>query len=158
MSKVYYQYPDGDIIEMDGAYNWISGERLPAAKGAALYRAQCAKNLRALLKPGQKVFTTLLHVSSSGMSRRIKVTLPVRGKTRADDTIRDISHLVAGATGRKMGSDGGVVMGGCGMDMGFALVYEIGEAVWPKGTRKPHGTRNGQPDKAGGYALKHVWL
>lgn len=28
----------------------------------------------------------------------------------------------------------------------------------PDGAPAPHGTRNGEPDTAGGYALKHEWL
>lgn len=53
---------------------------------------------------------------------------------------------------------GGVRVGGCGMDMGFHLVYQLGSVLWPKGTKKPHGKRNGEPDYSGGYALKHEWL
>lgn len=44
------------------------------------------------------------------------------------------------------------------MDMGFHVVYALGSALWPDGTPAPHGTRNGEPDTAGGYALKHEWL
>jgi len=43
-------------------------------------------------------------------------------------------------------------------DMGFQIVYQLGQRMWPDGTPKPHGRRNGQPDSAGGYALKHQWL
>jgi len=50
------------------------------------------------------------------------------------------------------------VVGGCGMDMGFAVVYDLGLSLWPAGTPAPHGTRNGEPDSNGGYALKHSWL
>ena len=53
---------------------------------------------------------------------------------------------------------GGLVIGGCGMDMGFHVVYNLGRAMWPDGTPDPHGTRNGEPDRDGGYALKHRWL
>jgi hypothetical protein len=49
-------------------------------------------------------------------------------------------------------------MSGAGMDMGFELVYRLGQAMWPNGTPEPHGTRNGQPDSDGGYALEHKWL
>jgi hypothetical protein len=52
----------------------------------------------------------------------------------------------------------GIVVGGCGMDMGFHLVYNLGATLWPKGTEKPHGTRNGEPDTSGGYALKSRWI
>jgi hypothetical protein len=34
----------------------------------------------------------------------------------------------------------------------------LGQKLWPNGTKKPHGARNGQPDESGGYALKQHWL
>ena len=52
----------------------------------------------------------------------------------------------------------GLVVGGCGMDMGLHVIYTLGAALWPKGTPEPHGTRNGVLDSDGGYALKSEWL
>lgn len=73
--------------------------------------------------------------------------------------IRSIAWLASRATGYTLDRDrGGLKMGGCGMDMGFQAVYSLGRAMWPNGTPKPHGTRNGDPDRDGGYALKHTWL
>lgn len=73
--------------------------------------------------------------------------------------IRNIGYLAARAMGDTWDSDRqGIKVGGCGMDMGFHLVYSLGSTLWPKGTPKPHGTRNGEPDRAGGYALKKEWL
>jgi hypothetical protein len=73
--------------------------------------------------------------------------------------IRNIGYLAARAMGDTWDSDRqGIKVGGCGMDMGFHLVYSLGSTLWPKGTPKPHGTSNGEPDRAGGYALKKEWL
>ena len=47
---------------------------------------------------------------------------------------------------------------GGGMDMGFKAVYSLGRSLWPNGTPEPHGTRNGEPDSCGGYALNQRWL
>ena len=105
-----------------------------------------------LLKPNQKIYTSLNSVSSSGMSRQISVYV-VDG-----DSIRNITWLVAQILDYKIGSKGGMVVGGCGMDMGFHVVYGLGRALWPNGIQEPHGTRNGVPDSDGGYALKHSWL
>jgi len=44
------------------------------------------------------------------------------------------------------------------IDMGFHVVYNLGRTLWPEGTPEPHGTRNGEPDRDGGYALNHQWL
>ena len=75
-----------------------------------------------------------------------------------DNDLCCIDYLVSRAIGRRIGRHGGIVCGGCGMDMGFELVYTLGLTLWPNGTPKPHGKRNGQPDRDGGYALKHDWL
>lgn len=73
--------------------------------------------------------------------------------------LRSIGYLAAKAMGDRHDSDrSGIAASGCGMDMGFNLVYNLGATLWPKGTPKPHGKRNGEPDRSGGYALKHSWL
>lgn len=72
--------------------------------------------------------------------------------------VRSISYLAADLPGYKWDDRGGLKIGGCGMDMGFHAVYSLGSMMWPNGTKMPHSTRNGKPDRAGGYALKHQWL
>lgn len=114
---------------------------------------EAKQELLRILKPGQTVYTNLRHVSKSGMSREISLHI-----VDDDKDVRDITWLVAGALGDKIGPNYGIKIGGCGMDMGFPLVYSLGSRLWPEGTPEPHGTRNGKPDTAGGYALKHVWL
>jgi hypothetical protein len=42
--------------------------------------------------------------------------------------------------------------------MSSLVTRNLGATLWPDGTPEPHGTHNGQPDRAGGYALKHQWL
>lgn len=70
-----------------------------------------------------------------------------------------ISGMMARANGYTFDQDrGGLKVGGCGMDMGFSVVYGLGMALWPNGTPKPHGVRNGEPDSDGGYAIGHRWL
>lgn len=72
--------------------------------------------------------------------------------------IRSIGWLAAKAMGSTFDADlQGIKVGGCGMDMGFHIVYGLGSTLWPKGTPRPHGTRNGEPDRDGGYALNHEW-
>ena len=116
-------------------------------------RAEAQQELRKMLKPGMRVYCILKHRSASGMNRVIDLVIPVKGE------IHSISFKAAKAMGDKWDHNrGGIRIGGCGMDMGFALVYNLGATLWPKGTSKPHGTRNGQPDSAGGYALKSEWL
>lgn len=123
-------------------------------------KAESTATLLKLLKPGFTVYTACSHVSSSGMTRHIGVYIVQRGKTRADDRIQDISWYVANILGyrRSKTGNGDLIVAGAGMDMGFHVVYALGSALWPKGTAKPHGTRNGEPDRDGGYALRQRWL
>lgn len=145
-------------------------------------RDEARAKLRALLAPklGKKktVYCLLRHCSRSGMYRSISLKIAVPEieliypvgpdgsrdydakprRKRTGEYLRDITYLAARALGEEVDRHEGIGMGGCGMDMGFALVYELGCALWPHGTRKPHGTRNGEPDNDGGYALKHSWL
>lgn len=79
------------------------------------------------IKAGDTIHTVTLHTSRSGMSREIKAV-------RVDaDGPHDISHLVAKVIDTRYGNRGGVVMGGAGMDMGFALVYALSRALFPNG-------------------------
>ena len=105
-----------------------------------------------ILKPGATVYTELKRVSKSGMSRVISL------KAVHDGEIITLDYLASQATGYRLDSNCGLKVTGCGMDMGFHVVYVLGNALWPHGTPEPHGSRNGIPDTCGGYALKHRWL
>lgn len=114
--------------------------------------AYCRAELLNLIAPGTTVYTQLRHTSASGMQRRISLHVVHEGRIRCIDT------LAADLMGDKTHKDGGIVVNGCGMDMGFHLVYCLGAALWPEGTPEPHGQRDGAPDSDGGYALRHEWL
>jgi hypothetical protein len=84
-----------------------------------------------VLKPGDTVYTVLKHVSSSGMSRRIDVLVVTK-----DGGIRNITHLVAPVTGFKRSKvDGALTVSGCGMDMGFHVVYSLSRALFEDGVK-----------------------
>lgn len=90
------------------------------------------EELRETFPRGSEVPLILRHVSKSGMLRSIS---PLDG-------LDDVSYLVARALDLKTDRDrGGVKVGGCGMDMGFHLVYELAYVL--------HGD---------GYALRHRWI
>ena len=91
-----------------------------------------------ILPPGSKLFMLVTRVSRSGMSRRIRCFVPYRADADAGirrDGIRDVSYLCARALGWGV-SDDGVLVHGCGMDMGFHLASELAHAV--------HGSRCAQ--------------
>lgn len=149
----YLQAKDGTIIETDSPEYWTEAKPLTQKEGKRLLKEQIRRRLLDWLKPGDTVHTILRHVSSSGMSRRISVI------ANLTDGPHDISGYVAQLLDmRRNVRDGALVVGGCGMDMGFHVVYNLGYALWPQGTPEPHGKRNGEPDSDGGYALKHKWL
>lgn len=82
--------------------------------------AEAKDQLRNLLPKGSKVYTIVRHVSSSGMSRRISAYVVEDGK------IRDLDFLLIRAgIGKRRGDKEGLFIQGCGMDMEFALVYDI---------------------------------
>lgn len=131
-------------------------KRLTKKQQADADKAEAVARLKKLLKPGDTVYCVLRHVSSSGMSRRIDF-YSIRGKEHAF-----LSGYISRVTGYKFAKHGnGLVVGGCGMDMGFHVVYEIGRALFPKGFKVKGRGRNGDTsgwDEDGGYALKSTWL
>ena len=146
----YFQAAEGFVFTSSFEHPECTKLTVKAGKSALLN--QCKKQLLQLLSPGAKVYTKVQHVSSSGMSRRISAY------TANGDDIQQLDYWISIVTGWKLSDKGGLVVSGCGMDMGFYLVYTLGAILWPNGTGEAHGTRNGQPDFDGGYALKQSWL
>lgn len=123
-------------------------------KAAREKNAKELESLRKWIKPGDTVYTTLDHVSSSGLSRDIRIVVP-----QVDDKGKVFfihpnyaAQIVLGWPRARKGE--GIRVGGCGMDMGFHLVYELSAKLYPgiDAEGKP-GCKNGR-----GYALKQAWL
>lgn len=96
-------------------------------------RTNAIAYLKTILKPGDAITCTVMHVSASGMSRSIMLQTPAK---QGDGTLRihDISWRVAHAIGARFDSKhGGVVMRGCGMNMCFGAVYILGRVLFPDG-------------------------
>jgi hypothetical protein len=138
-------------------------------KQAEAERDEAIGKLRDWLKPGDTVYTVLRHVSRSGMQREISVVL-----LTADGPLHP-SWAVAKAIGARLnrkGPNDAIVVSGCGMDMGFHIVYNLGRALWPDGYPcsgkgcPSNDYSNGDRDyrkghrvhQDGGYALRQVWL
>lgn len=99
-----------------------------------------------LLKPGDKVFCILRHVSRSGMMRLISPvifraheveppSIGVLGAIHLDNPVAAVLDWPSKGTGE------GIKVTGCGMDMGFHLVYSLSWALFKDG-----------------YALKNEWI
>lgn len=96
-------------------------------------RAEAIERLREWIKPGDTVYTILDHVSASGMSRDIRVVIPQADADGKIDFIHP-NHAIQVALGLRRASKGdGVRVGGCGMDMGFHLVYELSHVLYGAG-------------------------
>lgn len=153
MAKSYYvQFNNGNICEVNDPTSFPEATLLKHNEGRRLYIEQIKDELHQWIKPGQTIWGKVNSVSSSSMSRNISFYI-VR-----DDRIHCIDWHMSRALDQRTGKNGGLIFGGCGMDMIFAGVYNLGLALWPNGTPEPHRTRNGQPDNDGGYALKHSQL
>tara|TARA_A100001515_G_scaffold61934_1_gene48728 strand:+ start:1137 stop:1553 length:417 start_codon:yes stop_codon:yes gene_type:complete len=103
-------------------------------------KEEAIKRLKEVIKKGDTLFTQLCHVSQSGMMRHIKV------RQIKDNRPLDWSMLVSTALDWKeaknrFGGYNGIKVGGCGMDMGFHLVYTLSSVLYNDG-----------------YAIKHEWL
>lgn len=92
-------------------------------------KADAVDQLRKIVKAGDVVYTVLRKVSSSGMSRQIDVYV-IR-----DNKPRWLTGLVAKACGYRRADrgHGPLVVGGCGMDMGFAVVYDLSSVLFRNG-------------------------
>jgi hypothetical protein len=142
--------------------------------------------LRKWLKPGDTVHTILDHVSRSGMCRHIRLVVLKCENDRPIDL--HPNHAAGLVLGYRRAKRDGLVVGGCGMDMGFHIVHSLGYALWGKeasegtgeaanalrkaiyeadkfywhqGGKKepPDWTKPGREWFGGaGYALKHKWL
>lgn len=90
-------------------------------------RDEAIARLRSYLSPGDTVYCILRHVSRSGMQRRIDLYSIKNGQPFW------LSGLAAKALGYRLSDEQGLVVGGCGMDMGFHLVYSLGRVLFPDG-------------------------
>lgn len=116
------------------------------------------KTILHIRKTRPTIYCILRHVSASGMSRRISFFMIKNNKPF------HLDYLISQVTNYKRDRDhSGLRVGGCGMDMGFAVVYDFSHCIFPTGFkyRKSEHHRNGdisKRDKDGGYALEQRWM
>lgn len=92
--------------------------------------------------PGAQVYTILRHVSRSGMMRVIDLVVVMPATDQYPAHLSRVGYNAAMLMGQRWDRDRqGIVVTGCGMDMGFHVVYELSYRL--------HGD---------GYALKQDWL
>jgi hypothetical protein len=103
--------------------------------------------LEEYLTDTRTVYTILRSVSASGMTRHISLVVP--GMDNAGKpALFDITYHASKVLGDKLSDKNGhrtIKVNGCGMDMGFHLVYNLSTVLFA-----------GQ-DRAG-YVLSHRWI
>jgi len=123
-------------------------------------RTEQIKQLRELLnKSGRVVYGIIKGVSRSGMSRDIDFYC----FTCEDGKIVKnwLSHRIAGLLNYPFNDKKECIkVNGCGMDMIFSVVYNLGSVLYPNGDGETITGRNGdkEPETDGGYLLKHDYL
>lgn len=91
---------------------------------------QSTDRLKEILTPGAVVWTDVEKVARSGMSRWIKAYVI------EDNQPRWIGYHVSRVLGLRLDDrSGAVFVSGCGMDMGFWLVYSLSSRLYPDGFR-----------------------
>ena len=91
--------------------------------------------LKKSINKGDTLYTIVTHVSKSGMSRNIKV-LDIKNEIPSYWNC-DISKIL----GYTLKDDGTLKVKGCGMDMGFHVVYQLSKVLFDDG-----------------YAIKQRWI
>jgi hypothetical protein len=120
--------------------------------------------LKEILKPGDTIYTVVTHVSKSGMSRHIKAY------ALKDNQLIWLNWYIEKILGWKRADDDATKVDGCGMDMGFELVYTLSSKLFPNGYEcigkkcpandHVNGDRNYEPHhhNDGGYAIIQKWM
>ena len=103
-------------------------------------KEEAIKKLKEEIKKGDILYTQLNHVSQSGMTRHISVR-QIKKNYPLDWTRLVSIALDWKEAKNKFGNYNGIKVGGCGMDMGFHLVYTLSSVLFNDG-----------------YAIKHRWL
>jgi len=91
-------------------------------------KQEARERLLDLVKPGDTIYTILRHVSRSGMQRVIDLIVLTENRPRS------IAYQASVLTDTPLDRDRwGVKVRGAGMDMGFAVVYDLSYKLFPGG-------------------------
>lgn len=101
------------------------------------------KYLMDILPVGGTCYTQVTSVAKSGMSRKMKFFAVKDGE------IINVTWRVATVLGDSVQHDGTIRVSGCGMDMGFHMVYNLSRTLYGDVKCK---------ESDSGYALKQRWL
>lgn len=96
-------------------------------------QTQAIKWLKKNIKAGTRIYSVLNGVSSSGMTRHISfyMTMPPMTTKKGEQPweIVCLNWYIAKACDYKMNKRDALVIGGCGMDMGYHVVTQLSYAL-----------------------------
>lgn len=136
-------------------------------------KAQAHQDLLKILGNNNKVYTILKHVSSSGMSRHIDVVVIQDSKPKNINWYIEKLGLYKRAKSFDTKNANSLRVSGCGMNMGFDVVYNLSTTLYPNGYKcqgeichsndhfNDHTCekiKSKHHHRDGGYALKQEWL
>ena len=106
-------------------------------------KQESLESLKEWIKKGDILHTTVNHVSRSGMMRHMSVKhLKATDNPERPVNVSNYDYQIARVLDLPEAPDyQGVKVGGCGMDMGFHLVYTLSRKLFDDG-----------------YAIKQEWL
>lgn len=134
-------------------------------KSEKLESTQEMETLKKWVKPGGTLYTILRHRAASGMSRVLDLYVIVDGEPLR---LSWSASKVLGWTYNR--NHEGILVRGCGLDVGYHLVYSLGRLLFADGftcigdkcpsNDHSNGDRNYEPHKHSdpGYSLRHGWL
>lgn len=133
----YLEFADGYVMETENPQFHPTGEKITKKAFLEKQKQNATDSLKRMLKAGDTVYTVLRHVSASGMTRHIDLYV------MKDNKPVYLSGFASQVLEYKRADKGNyaLIVGGCGMDMGFHLVYTLSRKLFNDG-----------------YALNHQWL
>jgi len=116
-------------------------------------KQEALERLKEWIKKGDTLHTTVRHVSRSGMMRHISVKhLKATDNPERPVNVSNYDYHIARVLDLPEAPNfAGVKVGGCGMDMGFHLVYSLSRALFKDEPK-------GESDRDHGYWIKQEWL
>ena len=116
-------------------------------------KQEALEMLKEWIKKGDTLHTIVRHVSRSGMMRHISVKhLKATDNPERPVNVSNYDYHIARVLDLPEAPNyQGVKIGGCGMDMGFHLVYSLSRALFKDEPK-------GESDRDHGYWINQEWL
>ena len=116
-------------------------------------KQEALERLKEWIKKGDTLHTTVRHVSRSGMMRHISVKhLKATDNPERPVNVSNYDYHIARVLDLPEAPNyQGIKIGGCGMDMGFHLVYSLSRALFKDEPK-------GESDRDHGYWINQEWL